>query len=129
MSLSARYQTLYREVLASYTVDKARDEAAHDVMGYYLYRRLSFPLTPLFMMLGLSANAVTTLGLVCSCLQPVVAWAFAPKLAASVVVGLGVSVQILDCVDGNIARTRQAASSVGSMLDSLGTLFFWISTL
>lgn len=113
-------------VRASYTPEKRASEARTDLPSYALYRPLSFFVTPLFMTLGFSANAVTTLGIVVSLGFPLAAWLLPPMAAAVAIAAAGLLIQVLDSVDGNIARTTGKTSAVGQMLDHVGSLLFWV---
>lgn len=113
-------------VRASYTPEKRACEARTDLPSYALYRPLSFFVTPLFMTLGFSANAVTTLGIVVSLGFPLAAWLLPPTAAAVTIAALALFIQVLDSVDGNIARTTGKTSAVGQMLDGVGSLLFWV---
>lgn len=119
-----RYRRLLAEVRASYSVEKAREEAHSEFLAAVAYRPLSFWITPCFIMAGFTADAVTALGFAVALAMP----AAALGLGASgfwPVAGLGLLMQVLDCVDGNIARTTGRFSPVGPMLDGLCSLMFW----
>lgn len=118
------YVRAMQRARASYTPDKRASERESDLPSYLAYRPLSFLLTPAFEWLGLSANGVTVLGLLLAMLMPVAAHVGKPYGALWVSV-LAVSFQVLDCVDGNLARMQRASSKVGEMLDSITSLLFW----
>lgn len=112
------------EVRRSYSPEKAREELQNEWLASVFYRPVSFWITPFFLRLGLSADAVTALGFGVALTMPLAA----VVLGAAgfwVVAALGVAMQVLDCVDGNIARTTKRFSPVGSMLDGLFSLQFW----
>ncbi len=109
---------------ASYTAEKRADEGRTDLPARYLYRPLSFWITPFFLALGWSANAVTLLSLGLALLLPGLALLGGWRGAGAVVAACFVF-QVLDCVDGNVARTTGRHTRVGGMLDGLSTMLFW----
>jgi phosphatidylglycerophosphate synthase len=123
---SGGYFAQLAAIRASYTDDKRAEEARSDVPARYLYRPLSFPITPPFMMLGVSANGVTVLGILISAGVPLCALLGGLRGALAIAL-LSMFIQVLDCVDGNIARTTGKTSKAGRMLDGLGSLLFWAS--
>lgn len=120
----ARYRTLLAAVRASYSAEKAADEKRGEFLAYVLYRPLSFFVTPLFMLAGFSADGVTLLMFIAAAALPAVA-AWGGTHAWLWVVAIALGIQVLDCVDGNIARVTRQFSRVGGMLDGLCTLLFW----
>lgn len=120
----ADYRQTLAQLRSSYTPEKRQAEASDELPSYYIYRPLSFFITPLFMAMGMSANGVTALSLAISLLLPLVA-AFGGAHACAWMCGIALFIQVLDCVDGNIARVQGSSSSVGRMLDGIGTLVFW----
>ena len=122
--MPARYLRLLAEVRASYSPAKAAEEKHTEFLAYVLYRPLSFAVTPLFLFAGFSADAVTLLMLAAAAAMPAIAeWGGPHAYWGIVAIGLGL--QVLDCVDGNIARVTGRFSTVGDMLDGLCTLLFW----
>jgi phosphatidylglycerophosphate synthase len=125
-SMFDRYRQLLAQVRASYSPEKAREEADSEFIAYIAYRPLSFWITPCFMLAGFTADAVTALGFVVALAMPVAALGLGSN-GFWAVAALGVAMQVLDCVDGNIARATRRFSPVGPMLDGLCTLLFWAS--
>jgi phosphatidylglycerophosphate synthase len=123
-AMFARYRQAFGEVRRSYTPEKARDEAHNDFIAFLLYRPLSFVLTPFFLRAGWSADAVTALGGLCSAGMLVAAFA-AGRHGCAMVIAIGLLIQVLDCVDGNVARVTRRSSPVGGFLDGLCTMLFW----
>lgn len=122
----AAYRRLLARVRACHPPEKAAEERRREFLAHVLYRPLSFPVTPLFLAAGFSADGVTVLGLLAALAMPLLALGGGTG-AWPVIVAIAVGIQVLDCVDGNIARTTGRSSAVGGMLDSLATLFFWAS--
>lgn len=122
--MPARYRQMLAEVRRSYTPEKAADEARNEFLAFILYRPLSFLVTPLFLRLGFTADAVTVAGGLATVAMLPVAFLGGPH-AFWVVIALGLAVQVLDCVDGNVARVTGRRSPVGGMLDGMGTQLFW----
>lgn len=85
----------------------------------YVLRPLSFPIAWVFIRLGISANQVTylsILALLCGS---------ALFLLESYTLGIGAAIlfnvfALLDCVDGNIARTTSGGNPYGEWVDALG---------
>ncbi len=120
----ARYRSLYAAVRASYSPGKAAEEKRSEYLAWVFYRPLSLVVTPLFLLAGISADGVTLLMFLAAAAMPVIGvWGGAQAYLGVVVIA--VALQVLDCVDGNIARVTQRFSAVGSMLDGLCTLLFW----
>jgi hypothetical protein len=120
----SRYRRLLAEVRASYPPEKAREEAHSELLAHLAFRPLSFWITPWFLLAGFTADAVTALGFVVALAMPAAALGLGPA-GVWAVAGLGLLMQVLDCVDGNIARTTRRSSPAGPMLDGLCTLLFW----
>ncbi len=118
------YRQLVAEARASYSKEKAEDEKRSELFAFWFYRPLSFYLTPLFLATGWTADGVTVLQFVMAVLIPVVALVGGFS-GAALVVGLALLMQVLDCVDGNMARVTRRYSAAGSLLDGLCTLLFW----
>jgi len=120
------YLRLLSEVRMTYTPGKKQEEVTTDPVAAVFYRPLSILLTPFFVWLGMPANAVTVLSLLLALSIPfivIISGNYAPYLVA----GTGILFQILDCVDGNIARWNSSTSRKGHMFDSLSSMFFWMS--
>jgi len=114
------------DVRQSYTSEKARNDLVTDLWTYLVLRPVSFHLTPLFINLGFSANAVTALGLI-----PLLGGlVFSVSGAASplnfIIGALFVNIWVLcDCVDGNIARFQGQTSKFGELFDSIVGMIFY----
>jgi phosphatidylglycerophosphate synthase len=119
-----RYRHVLAEVRRSYTPEKAAEERRSELVAAVFYRPVSFWVSPLFLWLGFSADGVALLSIGLSVAMPLMVWA-SGELDFALIVGLGLLAQVLDCVDGNIARVTQRFSTIGVMLDGLSTLFFW----
>ena len=118
------YRSLLAAVRASYTPEKAAEEKQAEILAYLIYRPNSFWLTPLLLRLDVSADGVTVAMIGLAATMPVVA-AWGGPGAWVGIVAIALLLQVLDCVDGNIARVTQRFSKVGGMLDGLCTLLFW----
>lgn len=108
-----------RSLRAHYRQQDKAEQDKHEILGYYVFRPLSFYPTAWFLKLGISANQTTWISiaiLVAGCLL------LATGEYASVMIGaLLVNAWIvLDFVDGNIARYQQTFSAYGEFLDALG---------
>jgi len=97
---------------------RTRAGAEHWVAHLYL-RDLSPYLTRVLLRLGLSADAVTWLMILCAALSAVsTGWStFAGAVGVVVLAQLQ---QLIDCCDGEVARWRQTSSPRGVYLDRVG---------
>ncbi len=98
------------------------EKAASDRRYLWLFlvaRRVSFYLTWFFIKLGISANQVTYLSIVCVCLGCLLlaTGSYYYVILGSILVNLWF---ILDCVDGNIARYHRSPSKYGQFVDGIG---------
>jgi phosphatidylglycerophosphate synthase len=105
-------------VRRSYPAEKRWEELSGELPALLIFRPLSFLVTPLFLRAGLSANAVSCLGGALAVAMFAVAWRGGAH-AHWAVFALGFAVQLLDCVDGNVARVRREVSARGQFLDLL----------
>jgi hypothetical protein len=113
------------DIRQSHTSEKVRSDLRSHLWAYLVLRPISFYVTPLFVNLGLSANAVTALSLitlVCGLIF-ILSGATSP---INFVIGATLIniVYLLDCVDGNIARFRGKNSKFGALFDSIVGLAF-----
>lgn len=113
------------DVWRSYTPEKARAEWHGEWAAALIYRPISIWLTPLFLNLGVSANAVTSGSLLLAAAIPFVVLWSGPW--AAIWVGLfAFGWVVLDCVDGNIARVMNSSSARGWYFDFLADIVFRI---
>lgn len=120
----ARYRELLDAVRRSYTPEKKLEEMRLDFLAYLIYRPISFWITPLFLLAGFSADGATCLGFVIAVTMPVLSfWGGSGTFGC--IACLCFLNLVLDCVDGNIARTTGRSSPVGAMLDGACTMIFW----
>ena len=111
MNLNA-LKELYRD-------SKAKHEMRREFFVYAIYRPISFLLMPAILRTGLSANAISLLGLGLALLMPVVALV-APDRGYLWLAIIAFCCQVLDCVDGNVARMLGSSSKLGQYIDSVG---------
>lgn len=109
------------DIKVGYTEDKIKSEKI-DLWVFYFARPLSWPVTWLCVMLGLSASAVTFISIVTVIIGSVLI-----ALGNFTMQVIGVSLFslwiILDCVDGNIARYKKTFSEYGEYIDAVGGYF------
>jgi phosphatidylglycerophosphate synthase len=122
---SVRRDYTLDDVRRSYTPEKRWGDLEGDLPSFLLYRPLSIWLTPLFLKAGCSANLVTAFGLGLALLMPLAALSLGPSAYVAVAL-LALVVHLLDCVDGNIARTTGRSSRVGALFDGFCDLVFWV---
>jgi len=116
--------SLWTDIRASYTPDKRQWDRLYPWLAYVL-RPLSFPLTWAAARAGLSADAVTglsALSAVLGCAAFMRGWFLSGAL-------LLVFYNLLDCVDGNLARLGRGSGPAGKFLDALATYPYWFSYL
>jgi phosphatidylglycerophosphate synthase len=98
-----------------------RDKSNYDRWGnpaaYFFARPVSYPVTALFINLGISANTASAASILFALLAIVAAAMASSTLLIS---GLVMVWLVLDCVDGNIARFTRTGSNRGEFLDAMG---------
>lgn len=122
--MAIRYLELVAEVVRSYRPEKRDEERRLDLLSVLVFRPLSFLVTPVFLLAGWSADAVTGLGFGIAVAMPTIAMAQGPE-AAPWISALVFGNLVLDCVDGNVARVTRRSSRIGGMLDGQASLLFW----
>lgn len=113
------------DVRRSYAADKRWEELSGELPALLLFRPLSFWVTPLFARAGFTPSGVTWLSLALSICLPLAA-VFGGERAHWLVFGAGFACQVLDCVDGNLARATGRSSAYGQMLDLVIGQLYWI---
>lgn len=112
------------DIKASYSPEKAWAEMQGDFPCYLIYRPISFYLTLPLLRLGVPVTGVTLFAFAVALGMLALAWRGGP-LAYLAVAGLGFSYHVLDCVDGNMARTLRRTSRLGGILDGTFDMAFW----
>jgi phosphatidylglycerophosphate synthase len=112
------------DVRASYGPGRRWSELEGELPSFLLYRPVSFWITPFFLRLGIPATAVTLTAGLLSMSLPFVAWHAGAHAYVTVAV-IALVVHVMDCLDGNIARTSERTSDVGALLDGFVDLCFW----
>ena len=113
------------DVRRSYTPERAWAEMEGELPSYLLYRPLSFHISWLGLRLGVPINAVTVASGFLTALMVWQSWRGGPG-AFWWVFGCGFAFHVLDCVDGNMARTSGRTSTFGAVFDGLIDFSFWI---
>lgn len=102
----------------------------NDLWSYFVLRKISYHPTWLFLKLGLSANQVTLVSLVIG-IAGCILLAFGSYSAMIAGVLLLFIYNLLDHVDGNIARYNKSATNYGKFIDALTgsciTTFIFVS--
>ncbi len=104
----------YQSITKGYTKEKKRRSS---FWAKFVSRPLSFPITYILINIGVSANSVSIASMLIALLSCVLI-TFNGTIAY-IGVGLFVFWHILDCVDGNIARTKNESSYGGAFLDAV----------
>lgn len=105
---------IYQELITSYKNSQKRVFDS-EFFFFRIYRPLSFPITAVFIRLGITANIVTTIGAV-ALIASMVLLASGALIEGAL---LYLAAYILDFVDGNIARYTRKPSYFGIMIDGL----------
>jgi phosphatidylglycerophosphate synthase len=114
-----------RSVIRAYQA-KFKEEAAGEWACVLLYRPLSFLLTPLFAVLHVPPILVTLVGCALALALPLVAGFGADN--AYLWVGLGaIAFQVLDCIDGDLARTTGKVSTIGAYADFITDVIYRVA--
>lgn len=112
-----RKDTLH-DISAHYDDDRRQFDKVVSLWVYYVTRPMSFPITWVFLRMGLSANAATLFSMVVgltSCTMFAVGSWEAAVLGAVLYNGF----LVVDSVDGNIARLLKTSSKKGEFFDAL----------
>lgn len=114
----APLKSLYIDVRSAYSDTKRKADHQGAFYVYYFMRPLSFYFTPFFIRLGITANQATYIGTLAGILGGVCLfigkWAFVP---AGVLIAI---CEVMDHVDGNLARYYKHSRYYGKFLDSIG---------
>lgn len=111
------------DVRRSYDAEKSWAELQGDLVCWALYRPLSFYVSWALLRLGVPILAVTLSSAVVACSMLATAWFGGPG-AWPLVLALGIAYPILDCADGNMARTTGSGSRLGGIVDGTVDLFY-----
>ena len=103
-----------RDVTASYTPEKRKQSS---LWARFFSRPLSFPLTYVFINMGISANLMSVISMI----EVLIACAFIIVGGKFLLWGVGLYVlwHVLDCCDGNIARVTKKSSYAGEFFDAV----------
>jgi phosphatidylglycerophosphate synthase len=107
------------DIRSDYKQHHKSEQDKNELMGYYVIRPLSFYPTALFMNRGYTADQTTWISIVAllvGCLFLSIG-NYVMSIAGALLLNAWV---ILDFVDGNIARYKQASSRYGELIDALG---------
>jgi phosphatidylglycerophosphate synthase len=111
------------DIRQSYTTEKARHDLIGWLWGYLVVRPISFHVTPLFINLGFSANAVTVLALITVICGLIFILSGATSPLNFIVGATLVNIYYLvDCIDGNISRFQGQSSEFGALFDCIVAL-------
>lgn len=125
MARSEKASFTLDDVRRSYTPEKEWTELSGQLFARYVYRPISFVVTVPLLRLGVPAKAVTLAGGAIALALPAIAYTDAPY-GFAIAAALAFGFYVLDCVDGNIARTTRTESAVGVVLDGGVDLVFTV---
>lgn len=103
-----------KQILASYTPEKRKDTS---IWAMIFSRPLSFLVTYVMINLGFSANTVSVLSIFVALAACILIMIGHPISTIGVFVFL--FWDVMDCVDGNIARVKRTASAKGEFMDAV----------
>lgn len=105
-----------RDILDSMTAEKKKSDGT---MTACLYRPLSYPVSWFFLRLSVSPNAVTCISMV-FCAAAFILSLFQSTAFHWTAIAFFFVFAVLDCTDGNMARTIKEKSVYGSWIDAVG---------
>ncbi len=105
-----------KDIYNSLTPEKRK---ADGTMTTFLYRPVSYPVSWVFLRLRWSPNSVTYLSAVC-CVIAFIASLFPFTVFHSMAIALFLVFAVLDCADGNMARTLKLKTTYGGWVDAAG---------
>lgn len=108
----------------SYTAEKRWQDRTGDLVFYLLYRPISLALTPPLAALNTSPTAVSLLGLLVALGLP---WIALQSHGGLWVAAAALTFEILDGIDGNLARVLHRVSRVGAYVDMLSDRVFSVT--
>lgn len=119
-----------RDVIKSYKSDKMHEEMAGEWAAVALYRWLSFIITPLFLRTSIPATGVTVISVLITLTLPLAV--FLPHPFTYIFIGvIGIMFNVLDCVDGNMARITHNVTNLGQysdfIVDIIHRVFLYIT--
>lgn len=106
-----------KEIRNAYSLRK-KEEDRGDIWLYYVVRAMSFPLTGVFLRIGISANQATYISMVVGAAGcGLLAFGnYAMRIFGALLANFWI---VLDCADGNIARFKKTSSNYGELIDAL----------
>jgi len=114
------------EINAALGEEKRLDIFYNQIPVYFIFRPIGLVFCILFHRLGLSPITVTSLGLLLALMQPFIAFFAAnsfpqsSEFAGALALGLTLAVlEILDAVDGDLARATGQTSALGGLMDAI----------
>ena len=116
MNSRRKYNRL--DVIESFDDAKRHDEKHNQWIIYVLYRQISFILTPIAINLGIKPSTITFASLILTLLLPLSLYLPESESIWVLAIVMGIF-QCLDCIDGDIARTREMSSKSGAYFDFL----------
>ncbi|MFC1791558.1 CDP-alcohol phosphatidyltransferase family protein [Gemmatimonadota bacterium] len=118
----------FQDVRDAYVRERRMTELEGELPAVLLYRPISHRIAPILLRLGLPPLAVTMVSAsIVLTLIPVAS--VTGSRAYLYVAALGLLFHILDCVDGDMARTAGRTSELGRLVDGFVDQCYWISLL
>jgi phosphatidylglycerophosphate synthase len=117
------YKFSYRQVRENFENSRKKGFENAVFTDKFVYRPLSFAMTPLFLNAGVRPNTITVFRLVLGFLGSLLFLLKGLELAAFAVLFVAV---VLDYVDGNVARITRSTTYYGKFLDSFSDNFIFV---
>ncbi|MGI9319515.1 MAG: CDP-alcohol phosphatidyltransferase family protein, partial [bacterium] len=115
-----------KELRSNYKEHQKSEQDKNELLGFYVFRRLSFYPTAISMNMGLTANQTTWISIFIN-LAGIILLAVGDYLSALLGASMLIFWLVLDSVDGNIARYEKSCSLYGEFIDALGAYIAHLS--
>jgi phosphatidylglycerophosphate synthase len=118
-------QPTLKDIVDEYKTNKMAEELRGDWAIALTCRHISIPPVWLLARLGISPLMVTSLSIILALLLPVFALYLPLSMAGLIVCLTAWMYQVLDCVDGALARITKTTSKLGGRIDFLADMAQW----
>lgn len=112
-----------KDLYNSFSPEKRKADGS---VSKFLLRPLSWPVSYLFLKIGATPNLVTGISAIC-CLVALVCTVFPHPALHAIAISLFFIFALLDCVDGNMARTIGKKTIYGGWVDAAGGYFAYFT--
>jgi phosphatidylglycerophosphate synthase len=109
------YKDLY---IKTKTINKDQTKFSNSSIFEFFFRRVSFFLTPVFILFGVTPNLISGLSLIMGLIASLLI-SFSSDMSINLGVIIFFFACLLDCVDGSVARLNNIATFYGRFIDGL----------